>query len=313
METMSEDSHRLKFYKADVFTGQPFCGNPVAVLPNAESLSDRERQQIAREMNLSETVFVLPPTDPAAAARVRIFTPSQEIPFAGHPILGTFFVLGKLGRLPLSGPATHVRYECNIGVFPIEVYVKGGDIDRVVMAQPKPQFLGTVDSVAELYDVGKALGISKGLITETKCPVGIVSTGFPVLIVPIRTLTAVSSMAPDPSGVTEICHRFGVNGVMVFTTMTVEDSSSVHTRMFATPVGVMEDPATGSASGALGAYLVQNGIVEVAPTTEIIAEQGFELDRPSRILVQIVSDDDEIQEVKVGGQAVLVAEGTLMF
>ncbi|RMH08739.1 MAG: PhzF family phenazine biosynthesis protein, partial [Nitrospirae bacterium] len=111
----------------------------------------------------------------------------------------------------------------------------------------------------------------------------------------------------------ELCRRFGVNGVMVFSTMTVEDWSTVHTRMFAAPIGVVEDPATGSASGALGAYLVKNGVVDVGPTTEIIAEQGYELDRPSRIIIQVFSDDDIIQQIKVGGQVVMVAEGRLVF
>ncbi|MGH7235407.1 MAG: PhzF family phenazine biosynthesis isomerase, partial [Nitrospiraceae bacterium] len=107
--------------------------------------------------------------------------------------------------------------------------------------------------------------------------------------------------------------RYGVNGIMVFTTITVEEMSSVHTRMFASPIGVTEDPATGSASGALGAYLVQNGVVEVGPTTDIVAEQGYEVDRPSRILIQVESDDDAIQQVKVGGQVVMVMEGRLIY
>jgi trans-2,3-dihydro-3-hydroxyanthranilate isomerase len=133
-----------------------------------------------------------------------------------------------------------------------------------------------------------------------------------VLIVPVRSLTAVKSITPDPAAINDLCARFGANGIMVFTTVTVEQLSSVHTRMFAPSIGVTEDPATGSASGALGAYLVHNGVVEVRPTTEIIAEQGYELDRPSRISIQVESYDDAIQEVKVGGQAVMVIEGTLM-
>ncbi|MEW6245904.1 MAG: PhzF family phenazine biosynthesis protein [Nitrospirota bacterium] len=310
---MDDEPRTLKFYQADVFTDQPFGGNPVAVIPDVQGLTDRELQQIAREMNLSESVFVLPPTDQAAVAKIRIFTPTQEIPFAGHPVLGAFYILGKLQRLAVREPVTRVLYECNLGLFPVELHVRDGEILRVVMSQPKPQFLGQVEGVKDVFDVAKALGLSKNVITETKWPIQVVSTGLPVLIVPVRTLTAVRSIVPDVSAVSRLCDRYGANGMMVFTTVTVDELATVHTRMFAPPIGVFEDPATGSASGALGAYLVHHGVVEVGPTTEITAEQGYEIERPSRILIQVESDDDAIQEVKVGGQAVMVVEGVLKF
>jgi len=310
---MNAEPRLLKFYQADVFTNMPFGGNPVAVVPDTAGLADLEFQQIAREMSLSETVFVLPPGDPAASVRLRIFTPTQEIPFAGHPVLGTFYVLGKLGRFPLREPVTRVCYECNIGTFPVELHVRDGEIRRVVMSQPKPQFLGRIEAVKDLFELARSLGLPKNQITELAFPVEVVSTGLPVMIVPVRSLTAVRAIVPDVTAIKDLCERYGANGIMVFTTVTVEARSTVHTRVFAPPIGVMEDPATGSASGALGAYLVQNGVVDVAPTTEIIAEQGYELDRPSRILVQVESDDDVIQDVKVGGQAVMVVEGTLRF
>lgn len=310
---MSPDLRTIKFYQADVFTDLPFSGNPVAVVPDAQDLTDQELQQIAREMNLSETVFILPPTEPAAAVRIRILTPTQEIPFAGHPVLGAFYVLGQLKRLPLTEPVTHIVYECNIGVYPVELHVRDGEILRIIMSQPKPEFLGSVHTVEDLFEVAGALRLDKKLITATKLPVELVSTGLPVMIVPVRTLTAVRSIVPNPTTISDLCARYGVNGIMVFTTITVEALSAVHTRMFAPPIGVVEDPATGSASGALGAYLVKNGVVEVEPLTEIIAEQGYEIDRPSRIFIQVLSDDDAIQEVKVGGQAVMIIEGMLRF
>ena len=308
---MTAERRSLKFHQADVFTDEPFGGNPVAVLPDAQGLADEELQKIAREMNLSETVFAFPPTDPKAAAKVRIFTPTREIPFAGHPILGTFYILGKLKRLPFTEPITSLFYECNIGVFPIELHVHKGQILRVVMTQPKPEFLGKVDSPDSALEIAKALGMDKRAIADAKFPIEVVSTGLPVIIVPVRTLTAVRSIVPNPTAITEFCRRHGANGIMVFTTVTVDEYSTVHTRMFASPIGILEDPATGSASGALGAYLVHNGVVEVAITTEIIAEQGYEMDRPSRIIIQVESDDDMIQEVKVGGEVVMVIEGTI--
>ncbi|MDH5562990.1 MAG: PhzF family phenazine biosynthesis protein [Nitrospirota bacterium] len=303
----------LQFYQADVFTNEPFGGNPLAIFPDAGELTDREFQQIAREMNLSETVFVLPPTDPRAAAKIRIFTPSQEIPFAGHPVLGTFYVLGALKRIPLQEPVTNIFYECHIGVFPLELIILKGQIEQVVMSQPSPEFLEVVSQVETIYELAKALGVHKSLITDSSFPVEVVSTGLPVLIVPIRTLTAVKSMQVNHAAVRDLCARLGTNGIMVYTTMTLEENSTVHTRMFAAPIGIPEDPATGSASGALGAYLVKNGVVEVGPTTEVVIEQGYEIDRPSRILVQVFSDDDMIQEIKVGGQVVLVAEGKMVY
>lgn len=116
----------LKFYQADVFTDDPFGGNPVAVFPDAHGLADHQLQQIAREMNLSETVFVLPPTDQAAVVRLRIFTPTQEIPFAGHPVLGTFYVLAQLGLIAVTEGITRVMQECNIGLFPVELHAQEG-------------------------------------------------------------------------------------------------------------------------------------------------------------------------------------------
>jgi trans-2,3-dihydro-3-hydroxyanthranilate isomerase len=303
----------LKFYQADVFTEDPFGGNPVAVFPDAHGLADHQLQQIAREMNLSETVFVLPPTDQAAVVRLRIFTPTQEIPFAGHPVLGTFYVLAQLGLVAATDGITRVMQECNIGLFPVELYAQDGELIRVVMTQPKPEFLGPVDAMEDVYKIAGALGLAKYAITDMKWPIEVVSTGLPVLIVPVRTLTAVRSIQPNASAIMDICSRFGANGIMVFTTVTVEPSATVHARMFAPSIGILEDPATGSASGALGAYLVQNGVVDVAPTTDIVVEQGYEIERPSQIFVRVESDDDIIKTIKVGGQCVMVVEGTLTF
>ena len=307
------DRRSLKFYQADVFSGEPFGGNPVAVFPDAGGLTDDQLQQIAREMNLSETVFVFPPTDQAAVVKLRIFTPTQEIPFAGHPVLGTFFILAELGIIPVKESMTRVMQECNIGLFPVELHAEDGVVERVVMTQPKPEFLGPVEEAEDLYKVASALGLAKHVIADMKWSIEVVSTGLPVMIVPVRTLTAVRSIRPDASAITDVCRRFGANGIMVFTTVTVEPSATVHARMFAPSIGILEDPATGSASGALGAYLVQNRVVEVAPTTDIVVEQGYEIERPSQIFVQVESEQDVIQTVKVGGQCVMVVEGTLKF
>ncbi len=301
----------VKFYQADVFTDSIFGGNPVAVVPEAAGLTDGEMQKIAREMNLSETVFVLPPTAPAAEFRLRFFTPTQEIPFAGHPVLGAFYVLAHVGALPLREPITRVHQETAVGVFPLDLMVREGHIRHIMMAQPAPEFRGAVEPLRDLFEVANAIAVPKTKITGTGFPIEVVSTGLSVMIVPIRTLTAVSKATPNIGLLNSVCERHKAQGIMLFTTVTVREESTVHTRMFASPIGVVEDPATGSASGALGAYLVKNGVVDVGPTTEIICEQGYEVDRPSRLVVHVYSDEDEIKSVHVGGQAVLVIEGVL--
>ena len=308
------EQRRLQFYHADVFTDEPFGGNPVAVFPDAEGLTDVELQQIAREMNLSETVFVFPPTDKAAVVKMRIFTPTQEIPFAGHPVIGTFFVLGTLKRLSLKEPVTRVLQECNLGLFPRRHPFQRRRNRACGDVATKPTIFGCDRRTGgAIRHCPFALGITKALITETRFPVQVVSTGLPVIIVPVRTLTAVRSIIPDVSAIADLSQQYGANGLMVFSTMTVEQSSTVHTRMFAPLIGIVEDPATGSASGALGAYLVQHGVVDIGPITTITAEQGYEIDRPSRILIQVDSDEEMIQSVTVGGQAMMVVEGTLTF
>jgi trans-2,3-dihydro-3-hydroxyanthranilate isomerase len=301
----------VKFYQADVFTSTVFGGNPVAVVPEAAGLTDGEMQKIAREMNLSETVFVLPVSAPGADVRLRFFTPLQEIVFAGHPVLGAFYILAHIGVIRLIEPVTRLHQETHVGVFPVELFVHDGCIRNIFMEQPKPEFLGVIEPLRDLFEVAKAVGVPKTKITGTGLPVEIVSTGFPVIVVPVRTLTAVSAASPNIVLINGVCEQHKAQGIMLFSTVTVEEESTVHTRMFASPVGVVEDPATGSATGALGAYLVKHGVVDVGPTTEIICEQGYEIDRPSRLMVHVHSDEDEIQSVHVGGQAVVVIEGII--
>ena len=301
----------VKFYQADVFTENVFGGNPVAVVPEASFLTDTEMQKIAREMNLSETVFVLPPTIPPAQFRLRFFTPTREIAFAGHPVLGAFCVLAHIGRVTLQEPFTRIHQETHVGVFSVDLFVRNGQIREIMMAQPKPEFLGVVEPLRDLFEVAKAIAVPKTKITGTGLPVEVVSTGFPVMVVPVRTLTAVSAATPNIALINSMCEQHKAHGVMVFSTVTVEPESTVHTRMFAPIVGVMEDPATGSASGALGAYLVKNRVVDAGPMTEIICEQGYEVDRPSRLVVRVESESEEITAVHVGGQAIVVIEGNL--
>jgi trans-2,3-dihydro-3-hydroxyanthranilate isomerase len=300
-----------RFFQVDVFTDVPFGGNPLAVVPEAEGLSDEEMEKIAREMNLSETTFVLPPTDPKADYRVRFFTPGGEIPFAGHPTLGTHYVLAQLGRYDLTEPLTRVYQEIGVGVLPVDLYAQGGEVQRVVMTQARPTFHATLDDVSSLAE---ALGVAAEEIAATGWPVQVVSTGMPQMLVPVRSLAAVQGVRPSAALLEEVCRRMETDCAMLFTFETLFPRSTVHTRMFAPMMGVWEDPATGSASGALGAYLVHHRAVEVQePTTTLISEQGYEIHRPSTIYIEVDSRGGEIEEVRVGGQVVSLIEGVIRF
>ena len=303
-----------RFIQVDVFTGRPFGGNPLAVFPDAEGLTTEEMQRLAREMNLSETTFVLPPEAPAADFKVRIFTPTVELPFAGHPVVGTHWVLAHLGRVPLREPVTRVQFELGVGVLPADLHVAGGRVERVVMTQDRPTFHGVLE---DMTDLAAGLGLPTDAIIETELPVQVVSTGVPQMMVPLRSLAEVQGMDAGRLNVAALSRAYravGTDCVMVFTFETERPEATVHVRMFAPLLGVPEDPATGSANGALGAYLVHRRAVPVTePTTHILSEQGAELGRPSTLYVEVDCTDDEITAVRVGGQVVLVAEGVVRF
>jgi trans-2,3-dihydro-3-hydroxyanthranilate isomerase len=302
----------IRFVQADVFTDTVFGGNPVAVIPDAEGLTARDMQRIAREMNLSETVFVLPPKNSKAQFRLRFFTPTEEIPFAGHPSLGTFYVLARLGRLRLTEPVTRVVEETALGLFPIEVEVRDGEVVQVGMTQARPKFSPPLSSPLEAMRVAGGLSLPVRQIAD-RFPIQGVSTGLPVLMVPVKSLKAMNEIRVHVPAVEDLCRRHKVKGILVFTFMTVDPNSTVHARMFGPLIGILEDPATGSASGALGAYLVHHNAVAVQPVTTIRCEQGLEMGRPSSILIEVTVRGSEIREVKVRGQAVIVVEGTMSF
>ncbi|MDY7075574.1 MAG: PhzF family phenazine biosynthesis protein [Chloroflexota bacterium] len=303
-----------RFIQVDVFTAKPFGGNPLAVFPEAEGLTTEEMQRLAREMNLSETTFVLPPQASGADFKVRIFTPVAELPFAGHPVVGTHWVLAHLGRVELREPVTQVCLELGVGVLPADLYVVGGRVERVVMTQGHPTFHGVLEDVTGLAE---GLGISPEAIVETGLPVQVVSTGVPQMMVPVRSLTKVQGLDAgrlNTAALNQVCRELGTECVMVFTFETEQPEATVHVRMFAPLLGVPEDPTTGSANGALGAYLVYHQAVSVTgPTIHIVSEQGAEISRPSTLYVEVDLGDEEPTAVRVGGQVVLVAEGVVRF
>ncbi len=304
-----------KFIQVDVFTDKPFGGNPLAVFPDAEGLTGDEMQELAREMNLSESSFVFPPEAPEADFKVRIFTPGSEIPFAGHPVVGTHWVLANLGRVKLRKPLTQVHFELGVGVLPADLHVSDGEVQKVMMTQSQPTFQAILKNLTNLSE---GLGLDEEAISQTELPVQVVSTGMPHMIVPVRSLAevqAVDSSGLNVPALNRACRATNTETVLIFSFETERKDTTVHARFFAPLHGVTEDPATGSANGALGAYLVRHQAVptEENPTTHIISEQGAEMGRPSTLYVEVDTTDQEITTVRVGGRVVPVIEGKARF
>src|SRR3990172_6966400 len=299
-----------RFFQADVFTDRPFTGNPLAIFPEAEGLTSEEMQSIAKEMNLSETTFVLPPTDLKARFRLRIFTPASELPLAGHPVVGTCFVLAERGMIPLEEGTNRIFQECKARVLPVDIVVRGGKVEEVVMTQSPPRFFDEYDNRVLL---AAAVGLPESELLPDGLPAQVVSTAVPQLMVPAASLHHFGRIELDLAAMRQVLRETESDCFMIFTRECVQAEGTVHARMFAPALGVVEDPATGSAAGALGAYLVKHGLVEAKPTARILVEQGYEMGRPSAIAVEVDADESGPKEVRVGGKAVEVAEGILRF
>ena len=296
----------LRFILVDVFTDRPFGGNQLAVFPEADDIDDRWLQPIARELDLSETTFVFPAKGDSAFRSMRIFTPEAEVPFAGHPIVGGAFALESEKMLPEG--CTELSIELESGEVPIHLDrdPESGRLVSAVMTQQRPVFLGQYH---RQESVAAALGLSPADIAITGLPCEVVSTGLPFHIVPVGGLDAMKRIRLNPGKLADIQDALGFSDLFVFTFDTVDPESTVHCRMFAPSFGIPEDPTTGSASGSLGAYLVKNRAVHVQPTTRIITEQGLEMGRPGRVVVEIDTSAGSIRSVRVGGGAVVVGEG----
>lgn len=304
-----------RFIQLDVFTQEPFAGNALAVFPEAEGLSDEQMMKIAREMNLSETVFVLPARDENTLRRLRIFTPAREIPFAGHPIVGTWNALAREGVVPLPDGGsgwTTIKHEIGIGVLPVDIQFAAGSPSQVVMTQGQFEIVGEVDDGNEQAEIARALGLGREDLDEG-LPIQIISTGLSFLAVPVRSISDLGRCKVNAGLLAEIYVRCGGTGCLVFSRETLETGDSrAHARMFAPADNIPEDPATGSACGALGGYLVHHGVSGVEPEEgryRFVIEQGDFIHRPSRINLNVKGEAGAIEEVRVGGPSVVVARG----
>ncbi|HEX8146448.1 MAG TPA: PhzF family phenazine biosynthesis protein [Pyrinomonadaceae bacterium] len=297
---------RLHYQLVDVFTDRAFGGNPLAVVTNGRGVPGETMQAVAKELNLSETTFVLPPDDPRHDWRVRIFTPGSELPMAGHPTVGTAFVLAREHMIARAGRETNVVFEEGVGPVPVSVEFEGGEPVFAEMSQPLPTFGKRLDdrrAVAAMLSLEES-DLAAGL------PVEVVSCGVPFLYVPLRGLDAARRARPRVDLVERAADEHGIPPeVFVFTREVEGAGSTVHSRMFAPGLGIAEDPATGAASGPLGCYLVRHGLVEAAPAAEVVSEQGIEMGRPSYIRIWVERRGEEITAVRVGGRCHFMGEG----
>ena len=269
-------------------------------------LAAETMQAIAKEMNFSETTFLLPAETPGTDIRMRIFTPAEELPTAGHPTIGTTFALARAGVIE-PGRKQYV-FGCGIGPVPVALSWKGEDLGFAWMTQSLPTF---GDAMAEPGRTAAALSLSAAAIADH--PVQVVSCGVPFLFVPLTKRSAVDGVKVNNTGLDELLRATNpvAHGVFVFSTEPGDAPATVYSRMFAPELGVVEDPATGIASGPLGCYLVRHKLVPADKADAMISLQGAKMGRPSHVHISIGVEQGEIASVRVGGEAVLAGEATL--
>jgi len=291
---------RFRFVRFDVFTSRPLEGNPLAVYLDGRGLSDDEMQAIAREMNLSETTFILP-RDPARererGVRVRIFTVHEELPFAGHPTLGTAFALRA------NSGAEQIKIDLNVGTIPVQFTETPGEPAFGEMTQADPVF-GQIHDRNRIADV---TGIPSEEI-DPEVPIQTVSTGVPFTILPIRTLEAIRRLQINQQRSSEYLAASGGKFFFCVSRETVSPDARLHARML---FYNGEDPATGSASGCAAAWMVAHGVAR--PDEQVMIEQGVEMKRGSRIFVRASRRNDRVVNVRVGGNVVEVLRGEFFF
>ena len=298
------DRARLKHQVriVDVFTEKALAGNQLAVVLDGKDLSPKLMQRIARELNFSETTFILPPDDPAHAAKVRIFAPTVEMPFAGHPTIGTAWVLADEGLVP--GGKLEFILEEKVGPVPVRGEKKNGG---VVFWMTHPKL--TYGEVLPHSRVAAAIGLKEADIVES-VPAQVASTGNPHLYVALRDAHAVDAAVSDHARLQTVLGADSAFGIFLFA---VNGENRLYSRMFS--LDIPEDPATGSASGPLGAFAVRYGLVERAPKVEIVSEQGTKMGRQSFVHIEIGYDDDDADipsRIEVGGSVMPVLKGELL-
>ena len=297
-----------RFFTLDVFTDHPFGGNQLAVFPDAAGVPATRMQQIARKFNYSETVFVLPPENPAHARKLRIFTPGAELPFAGHPTVGTSHLLAAIGVVPVSEGDNSFILEEGVGPIPIKVRVRGGQVEFAQLSAAKlPERLSRG---ADTDAIAAALSVAADDILEDGVGPATFSAGVPFLFARFRDVGAVSRAKIDQGAWDRGLTSQGINEIFFFADGGELPGSNLHARMFAPGFGIAEDPATGGAVAALAGYLVELQEPSSGSATWTV-EQGVEMGRPSVLHLEADVRDGRIGGVRVGGQSVVVSEGMM--
>jgi trans-2,3-dihydro-3-hydroxyanthranilate isomerase len=297
-----------QFYTADVFTDVAFGGNPLAVLPDARGLTTEQMHAIAREFNYSESTFVFPPDDPKHTRRVRIFTPGGEIPFAGHPTVGTAHVLAAIGEIALDAPETRVVLEENVGPVPVVIRARDGKPD---FAQLSVAMLPKVSAPAVSREALAAmLSLDTSELLDGDYAPQNVSCGQPLLLVPLRDRAAVSRSRLRLDQWEKSLQGTEPDMLLVFAAGGERPGSDMRARMYGPSVGVVEDPATGSANACLAGYLAARTPRD--GTLRWVVEQGFEMGRPSILEIEADKKNGQITGIRVGGRTVLVTKGELL-
>jgi trans-2,3-dihydro-3-hydroxyanthranilate isomerase len=295
------------FVIADVFANGPGEGNQLAVFADARDLGDAFMQRAANEIGYSETTFILPPETSGDDLRLRIFTPRRELPFAGHPIVGSAVVAGVLRLAP--GAATNIRFGTGVGTIEVEIDLASERSGRAEMRQPIPRLLRETTYSGDVEEAARALGVPDRAILVDRSPITLLDNGIPVLIVPLDSLATVRDMRPNPNAIAMLCERVEAITLLAFTTETVNARAAAHCRVFAPGAGVFEDAATGSANGPLGAYLVG---YELVTGERFEVEQGYEMGRPSALHVTARrAPDGSVDDVRVAGGVFITGEGKL--
>ncbi len=292
----------LTFHIVDVFAQRRYAGNQLAVFRGAHLLSDAEMQAIANEMHFSETTFIVNEEEVDGGYDIRIFTPNEEVPFAGHPAIGTAFVIQQE---IIKKPVDEIKLNLEIGQVPVSIKYKG-DVPDLLWLTPKTAKFGTVIDPGM---ISAGMNLRSGDI-DPYYPIEEVSTGLPFLIVPIKTLEALKRVKISKAVLQELMRNMKAKCILAFTTETYDDENDLSVRVFADALGIPEDPATGSGNGCLGAYLIKHKVLGEG-SIDVKVEQGREMNRPSLILLKAGYLDDEIH-VEVGGNATLVASGELI-
>jgi trans-2,3-dihydro-3-hydroxyanthranilate isomerase len=297
----------LSYLHYDVFTGELLQGNQLAVFTDARALDTSAMQRVAREMNFSESTFILPAERSDTDIRMRIFTPMNEMPMAGHPTIGSTFALAHAGVIRPGSP--RFVFGLNIGPVPVDLEWSRHALRFAWMTQSTPTFGPVIEDRAA---AAAALGLQSEDLAQN-LPVQEISCGVPYLMVPLRDRQTVDRAVSDTAAFRRFMSAVGLDlAIFLFSVEPKGAPETAYSRMFAPEFGIIEDPATGSASGPLGCYLVRHGVVSGAAAQGMISLQGVAMGRSSRIHIQVDGGRDNIRQVRVGGEAVLVGSGELL-